>query len=101
TTHSGTMGFTITSYEEWADSIVGTFAGPANAAKDRILTRMIGTTALAIVVLTAQANQSIDSYVQKNFDDASLTARVKFANQKELAKINDDFGKSYRVPYTD
>ena len=62
---------------------------------------MIGTTTLAMVVLSAQVSQNIDSYVQKGFDDASLTARVKYANQKELAKINDDFGKSYRVPYTE
>jgi outer membrane lipoprotein-sorting protein len=54
-----------------------------------------------VAVAVAQTSQNIDSYVQKNFDDASLTARVKYANQKELVKINDDFGKSYRVPYTD
>ncbi|MBC8065533.1 MAG: outer membrane lipoprotein-sorting protein [Chlorobia bacterium] len=62
---------------------------------------MIATTALMMASLTAQVSQNIDSYIQKNFDDASLTARVKYANQKELAKINDDFGKSYRLPYTD
>jgi len=62
---------------------------------------MIGSTILAVLAVSAQASQDIDSYVQKNFDDAALTARVKFANQKELAKINDDFGTSYRVPYTD
>jgi outer membrane lipoprotein-sorting protein len=62
---------------------------------------MIGTVTLAMVAVAAQASQNINDYVQKNFDDAALTARVKFANQKELAKINDDFGKSYRVPYTD
>jgi len=61
---------------------------------------MIGMTTLAMMVVSAQS-QNIDSYVQKNFVDASLTARVKYANQKELAKINDDFGKSYRVPYTE
>lgn len=61
---------------------------------------MIGTLALYVAVAGLQS-QDIDSYVQKNFDDASFTARVKYANQKELAKINDDFGKSYRVPYTD
>ena len=61
---------------------------------------MIGTALIAIASIGFQS-QSIDSYVQKNFDDASFTARVKFANQKELAKINDDFGKSYRVPYSE
>ena len=61
---------------------------------------MIGTLALYVAVAGLQS-QDIDSYVQKNFDDASFTARVQYANQKELAKLNDDCGKSYRVPYTD
>ncbi len=56
---------------------------------------MIGLAALAALAVTAQG-QSIDSYVQKNFEDANFTARVKFANQKELSKINKDFGQSYR-----
>ncbi len=62
---------------------------------------IFGTAALALVALTAQSSQSIDAYVQKNFDDAVLTARVKYANQKELVKINDDFGQSYKVPFSD
>lgn len=61
---------------------------------------MILTTALAIVAVSAQS-QSIDAYLQKNFDDAALTARVKYANQNELKKINDDFGQSYKVPYSE
>lgn len=59
---------------------------------------MIGITAFTLVAITTQVSQDIDSYVQKTFKDASLTARIKFANQKELAKINDDFGTTYRVP---
>ena len=62
---------------------------------------MIGLAALVALAVTAQGGQNIDSYVQKNFEDASFTARVKFANQKELAKINKDFGQSYRFSNVD
>ena len=62
---------------------------------------MIGLAALTAIAVTAQGSTSIDAYLQKNFSDASFTARVKFANQKELGKINDDFGKSYRFSYSD
>lgn len=57
---------------------------------------MIGTVAFAIVAFAPQS-QDIDSYVQKAFKDATLSAKATFFSQKELAKINDDFGKSYRL----
>lgn len=40
--------------------------------------------------------QSINSYVSNSFKDMAFTAKVGSANQKELAKINQDFAKSYR-----
>lgn len=61
---------------------------------------MIGIAALAVLVVGAQQG-NIDAYLQKNFDDASFTAKVKFANQKELLKINKDFGQTYRFSSTD
>lgn len=57
---------------------------------------MIATAAFALVAFTPQS-QDIDSYVQKNFRDASLSAKAPFLNSKELAKINDDFGNSFRL----
>lgn len=60
---------------------------------------MITTTVLAAVTL-AQGSQDIDSYVQKGFRDATFTARVRSGNQRELAKINRDFGLSYRFSYS-
>lgn len=57
---------------------------------------MIGTVAIALVALAPQS-QDIDSYVQKAFKDATLSAKAAFYSQKELSKINDDFGKSYRL----
>ncbi|MBS1721615.1 MAG: outer membrane lipoprotein-sorting protein [Armatimonadetes bacterium] len=52
-------------------------------------------TMLALSVIAAP-EQSISSYVQSKFQDVAFTAKVGSANQKELAKINQDFAKSYR-----
>src|SRR5262249_39791852 len=62
---------------------------------------MIGLASLAAYAVAVQGSTTIDAYLQKNFQDASFSARVKFANQKELAKINKDFGQSYRFSSTD
>ena len=46
--------------------------------------------------LGAVADQNISSFVQSAFRDLSFTAKVQSAKQSELAKINQDFAKSYR-----
>lgn len=43
---------------------------------------------------------NINDFIQKNFEDVSFTARKKVGNHRELAKINKDFGQSYRFDYT-
>ncbi|MBX3112915.1 MAG: outer membrane lipoprotein-sorting protein [Fimbriimonadaceae bacterium] len=59
------------------------------------------TTALtAAVSLILGQSHSIYDYVQPNLKDVSFTAKVGDANQKELAKINEDFAKSYRIKST-
>lgn len=60
---------------------------------------MITTIATLAVAILGQ-NPSINDVLQKNFDDASFTARKKKGDQRELAKINRDFGQSYRFAYT-
>ncbi|MBS1709544.1 MAG: outer membrane lipoprotein-sorting protein [Armatimonadetes bacterium] len=55
-------------------------------------------TAAAIVVLGQ--SRSINDYVQTNLRDVTFTAKVGTASQKELAKINEDFAKSYRIKST-
>lgn len=56
---------------------------------------MIITTALTALVL-GQGSQSIQNYVQPNLQDATFVARVVKGDQRELRKINNDFGQSYR-----
>ncbi len=52
---------------------------------------------LVASLLTAPAvDPTISSYVQTGFKSAAFSAKVQSANQKELAKINQDFAKSYR-----
>lgn len=53
-------------------------------------------TVLALSTAATVAEPSISSYVQSGFKDVSFSAKVKDSNQKELAKINQDFAKSYR-----
>ena len=47
-------------------------------------------------VLSPAADPSITSYVQSSFKDVSFSAKVQSSKQSELAKINQDFAKSYR-----
>jgi outer membrane lipoprotein-sorting protein len=59
------------------------------------------TTILALALLTpALQSTRIDAYIQPNFRDASFTAKVLKKDQKELEKINDDFGQGYRFGTT-
>lgn len=51
---------------------------------------LIAFTALAL------ADPTISSYTQGSLKDLSFTAKVQSAKQSELAKINQDFAKSYR-----
>lgn len=51
-------------------------------------------------MLVGQATYDASDIVQKGIKDISFTARVEFGNQYELAKINKDFGDSYRVNYS-
>ncbi|MFZ4507978.1 MAG: outer membrane lipoprotein-sorting protein [Fimbriimonas sp.] len=55
---------------------------------------------LALTAILSVQSNSFDDYVQKNFRDASFTARKKMGDQRELKKVNDDFGQSYRFDYT-
>ena len=57
---------------------------------------MITTLTASLAVLVAQGS-NIQSYVQTNFRDATLTARAQSGNQHELAKINKDFGAIYKI----
>ena len=50
-----------------------------------------------LAILTAQPSEDIQSYVQKNFEDATFTVKTGKHSTAELAKINRDFAQSYRV----
>jgi outer membrane lipoprotein-sorting protein len=60
------------------------------------------TTLLAIAAMSmgTQTSQNIGDYVSKNLNDATMTAAIVKADQRELKKINDDFGNSYRFDST-
>jgi len=45
-------------------------------------------------------SSNIGDYVQRNLDDATFVARVVRGDQRELRKINSDFGQSYRFEST-
>jgi len=62
------------------------------------MTTFIAATAFLLVGQTATYDAS--DIVQKGIKDISFTARVEYGNQMELAKINKDFGDSYRVSYS-
>ncbi len=51
---------------------------------------------VAMVPLLAPQQMSISTFCAKGFEDLSMTAKVMKGDQKELIKINDDFGQSYR-----
>lgn len=54
-----------------------------------------------VATLSGHFQATVDDIVQPNFRDASFTARVVKGNQAELAKVNKDFGNSYRFPSVD
>lgn len=56
------------------------------------------TTLLALAAL--QTSQNISAYVQSGFRDAAFTAKVLQKDQRELEKINDDFGQGYKFSTT-
>jgi outer membrane lipoprotein-sorting protein len=60
---------------------------------------MMNFLALTAIAFAAQ-QPSINDYVQKGFEDATLTASIVKGDQRELKKINDDFGQSYRFETT-
>lgn len=52
--------------------------------------------ALAALTAAAPAAPNIEDYTQKNLHDATFVAHKVQANQRELLKINNDFGTSYK-----
>lgn len=54
-----------------------------------------------LAITTGFQHPTITSLCQQDFRDASFTARVVKGDQAELAKINKDFGNTYRFQYTD
>jgi len=58
------------------------------------MTSLLAATAFLFV---GQATFQASDIVQSGIKDISFTARVQYGNQMELAKINKDFGDSYRV----
>jgi outer membrane lipoprotein-sorting protein len=55
---------------------------------------------LLAIALTSQSGD-ISRYLQNDLHDAAFQAKVVHADQRELAKINSDFGASYRFGTTD
>jgi len=51
---------------------------------------------IIFLAMASAADPNISSYVQTAFRDLSFTAKVESSKQSELAKINQDFAKSYR-----
>ncbi|MBS1717974.1 MAG: outer membrane lipoprotein-sorting protein [Armatimonadetes bacterium] len=54
----------------------------------------------AIALLAHTDSSDISSYLQTNIEDLSFTVRVVQSDQSELAKVNKDFGASYRFEST-
>jgi len=52
--------------------------------------------ALAAMTIVAPAAPQIEDYAQKDLKDATFLARKVRADQRELFKINGDFGTSYK-----
>jgi len=52
--------------------------------------------ALAAMTIAAPAAPQIEDYAQKDLKDATFVARKVQASQRELYKINADFGTSYK-----
>lgn len=62
---------------------------------------MITLLAASAALLGAQGGPSINDFVQPKFEDASFQVKLLYGNQGELAKINKDFGQSYRFKTMD
>ncbi|NLH98084.1 MAG: outer membrane lipoprotein-sorting protein [Chthonomonadales bacterium] len=62
------------------------------------LVRVLASAAIAIAAAsaTAQVPRSIQDYVCRRLDDFTVTGVVASADQRELGKINKDFGFLYR-----
>ncbi|HEY0866615.1 MAG TPA: outer membrane lipoprotein-sorting protein [Fimbriimonas sp.] len=54
------------------------------------------TTLIALTALLAPPAPGILDYVQTNLKDATFVAKIVKGDQRELRKINSDFGQSYR-----
>lgn len=54
------------------------------------------TTAAALSAILAPASPSLEDYLQTSLKDVTFTAKKVKAVQKELVKINDDFGMTYK-----
>ncbi|MEZ0326172.1 MAG: outer membrane lipoprotein-sorting protein [Fimbriimonas sp.] len=61
---------------------------------------MTNLLALAALSFAAPQSTNINDYVSRQFEDATLTASVVKGDQRELQKINGDFGQSYRFEST-
>lgn len=53
-----------------------------------------------LFIASAAQGASIDRYLQPDLHDATFTTRVLHADQRELSKVNSDFGESYRFTTT-
>jgi outer membrane lipoprotein-sorting protein len=60
---------------------------------------MTNALVLLTAFLTTQSGPTAADIVQPNLHDMQFTAYNKVGNQSELAKINKDFGESYRFKY--
>lgn len=61
---------------------------------------MVIVSPLLGLIVGTQQEHSISEVVQPNLKDATFVATVVKGDQNELAKINKDFGASYRFKYT-
>ena len=61
---------------------------------------MTALVAAAVLAAFGQGSQNVSDYVQRNLQDATMVARVKVANLRELAKINKDYSKQYEFQKT-
>jgi outer membrane lipoprotein-sorting protein len=57
-------------------------------------------TALLTLLAVPQANPPISEFIERDFRDATFVAKKVRGDQRELKKINDDFGQSYRFDST-
>lgn len=55
---------------------------------------------LLYIAAIGQTSPSINSYIQREIQDLSWTARIVRGEQRELRKINSDFGQAYRFEAT-